>query len=69
MIVGATHAKHWLDDAMMEDQSEGPAALGAGSKFKADYIRRTFMLEINRAASACGLAASPCIVARQRPLP
>jgi hypothetical protein len=68
-ILGATHAKHWLDDAAMEDQPHGPPALGAGSKFKADYIRRTFMLEINRAAVACRLTASPCIVARQRPLP
>ena len=68
-ILGATHAKHWLDDAAMEDQPDGPAALGAGSKFKADYIRRTFMLEINRAASACRLDASPNIVARRRPLP
>jgi hypothetical protein len=68
-ILGSTHAKHWLVDAVMEDQPDGPAALGAGSKFKADYIRRTFMLEINRAASACRLASSPCIVARRRPLP
>ena len=67
-ILGATHAKHWLDDAAMENQPDGPA-LCAGSQFKADYIRRTFMLEINRAASVCGLTASPCIVARRRPLP
>ena len=68
-ILGATHAKHWLDDAAMEDQPDGPAALGAGSRFKADYIRQTFMLEINRAASACRLAVSPCIVVRRRLLP
>lgn len=67
-LLGPTHAKHWLDDAAMEDQAEGPA-LCAGSKFKADYIRRTFMLEINRAASVSGLAASPPIVAPRRPLP
>jgi len=66
-ILGATHTKHWLDDAAMEDQPDGPA-LCAGSKFKADYIRQTFMLEINRAASACSLAVSPCIVTRRRPL-
>lgn len=68
-ILGATHAKHWLDDAAMEDQPDGPPALGAGSKFKADYIRRTFMLEINHAASVCRLPLSPCIVARRRSLP
>ena len=68
-ILGATHAKHWLDDAVMEDQADGPAALGAGSKFKADYIRQTFMLEINRAALACQLATAPFIVVRRRLLP
>ena len=66
-ILGQTHAKHWLDDAEMEVQADGPA-LCAGSKFKADYVRRTFSLEIGRAAAACGLAASPPIVARRRPL-
>jgi hypothetical protein len=67
-VLGATQAKHWLDDAAMEDQAEGPA-LCAGSRFKADFIRRTFMLEINRAASASGLATSPAIVAPRRFLP
>ena len=67
-VLGATHAKHWLEDAAMEDQADGPD-LCAGSKFKADYIRRTFTLEISRAASACGLAASPFIVERRPSLP
>jgi hypothetical protein len=67
-ILGATHARHWLEDAAMEDHADGPA-LCAGSKFKADYIRRIFTFEISRAASACGLTASPTIVARRHPLP
>ena len=57
-ILGATHAKHWLEDAAMEDHADGPA-LCVGSKFKADYIRRIFTLEISRAASACGLTRRP----------
>lgn len=67
-VLGATHAKHWLEDAEMEDKADGPM-LYAGSTFKADYIRRTFTLEITRAASACGLAAAPPIVARRRDIP
>jgi hypothetical protein len=64
--LGETHARHWLSDAVLEDSTDGPA-LHVGTQFKADFIRRTFVLEIERAAVVCGLAPPPAILANKRP--
>jgi hypothetical protein len=63
--LGETHAKHWLSDASFEPNEEG-LALIVGSQFIADYVRRTFTIEIIRTAEKCGLVTPPLITSRSR---
>ena len=63
--IGETNAKHWLSDAVTEDTADGQV-IYVGSRFKADYIRKTFDAEIRRAAAACGDSAPPAIGYRER---
>jgi hypothetical protein len=65
--LGETHAKHWLSGATLELGDEATSSLVVGSQFVADYIRRTFTIEIIRAAERCGLVAPPTIISRKRP--
>jgi len=63
-LIGASMAKAWLSDAIVDAGDEG-LALVVGSKFKADYIRQTFLLQLEKAASACGLERVPTIGTQQ----
>jgi hypothetical protein len=58
--LGASMAKSWLSDALMGVGDEG-AVLLVGTRFKADYIRREFGKQLERAASACGLNLVPSV--------
>ena len=63
--IGESNARHWLSDAVTEDTADGQTVF-VGSRFRADYIRKTFDAEIRRAAVACGDAAPPTIGYRER---
>ncbi len=58
--MGASMARAWLSDAVVEATEEGVALL-VGTKFKADHIRQTFGRQLERAASACALAHVPAV--------
>ncbi len=62
--IGETLARAWLVDATVEATEDGPV-LVVGSRFKADYIRENFGVQLERAAKACRLLATPIIVARK----
>jgi hypothetical protein len=62
--IGETLARAWLVDATVEATEDGPV-LVVGSRFKADYIRENFGVQLERAAKACRLSATPIIVARK----
>lgn len=64
--LGETLSRIWLADAAVQDVVDGPV-LVAGSRFKADYLRQTFGIELERAAKACGLDAAPPVQARPAP--
>jgi len=64
--VGETLARAWLSDASLEPGDEG-ATLVVGSRFKADYIRQNFGVQLDRAARECGLQRAPAITSRGRP--
>jgi hypothetical protein len=64
--VGETLARAWLSDASLEPGDEG-ATLVVGSRFKADYIRQNFGVQLDRAARECGLQRAPAIASRGRP--
>jgi hypothetical protein len=69
VALGETHARHWLSDATLETGDEAAASsMVVGSQFAADYIRRTFSIEIIRAAETCGLAGPPTIISRKQPV-
>ncbi len=56
-------AKSWLSDATMATGEDGPILM-IGTRFKADYIRQTFGIELERTASACGLDHVPAVGTR-----
>ena len=58
--LGVSMAKAWLCDATMQTV-DGGFELLVGTKFKADFIRQTFGIQLERATSACGLARVPSI--------
>ena len=64
--LGDTNAKHWLFDATLQSSSEEGLALTVGSQFIADYIRRTFTIEIIRTAEQCRFEKPPVIISRKR---
>jgi hypothetical protein len=66
--IGESRARAWLSDASLEAE-ENSYALILGSKFKADYVRTNFGVELERAAKACGLPAAPGVLARKRSSP
>lgn len=61
--LGETLARVWLADVEFENSGDGPV-LVAASRFKADYIRQTFGIELERVAKACSLPATPLVRAR-----
>jgi hypothetical protein len=63
VALGESRARAWLSDAAPETGDEGET-IYVGSQFKADYIRRTFTVEIIRAAEKAGLAEPPNIISR-----
>ncbi len=66
--IGETLARAWLVDATIETAEDGPI-LVVGSRFKADFIRENFGPQLERAAKACRLSATPAITARKPTLP
>ena len=61
--LGPSLAKSWLSDAAMATGEDGPILM-IGTRFKADYIRQTFGIELERTASACGLDHVPAVGTR-----
>jgi hypothetical protein len=61
--LGENRARAWLSDATSMSDDEG-VTIRVGSQFKADYIRRTFTVEIIRAAEKSGLLKPPNIISR-----
>ena len=63
--IGDVAARAWLTDAAVETDEEGTVIILA-TRFKADYVRQNFSLQIDQAAKACQLSAAPTIRARPR---
>jgi len=60
-MLSDTLAKVWLSDATFDSAGR---LLTVGSRFKADYIRQTFGLDLDRVAKACGFDRAPDIRVR-----
>jgi len=61
--VGESQTKLWLSTALVELGEDGPV-LTFATTFVADFVRKTFSLEIARAAQTAGLQRTPELRAR-----
>jgi hypothetical protein len=61
--VGESQTKLWLSTALVELGEDGPV-LTFATTFVADFVRKTFSLEITRAAQTAGLQRTPELRAR-----
>ena len=66
--IGDAAARAWLSDAKVETDDEGTVIILA-TRFKADYVRQNYSLQIDHVARACKLSAPPTIRARPRASP
>ena len=63
--IGEPLARAWLSDAAVKP-GDGGGQLIVGSRFKADYIRENFGLQLGHAARSCGLERAPAITPLDR---
>jgi hypothetical protein len=64
-VCGPVLSRAWLADATFEALADGPTLL-VGSRFKADYIRQNFAVQLDFATKDSDLSTRPIIAARPR---